>query len=317
MCWRRSWLEAARWGSAGIRGRLLALAGVLGGSSACVRRSCVAGVAGAVAAASASCSFCCWSSLSVSLAAVELSGAAAACQSTYLLALFSRFLGRRVTRCSGCIGACCSVSVEAAFLLFLLDFFVAGVCRLSRYRSWQRRHRSMRLSCSFSTFGRRRCAKYRSRRPDRRRARICSCLCFFLFLLGGCGRGLIVRRFAAWGIASALIPDMTNNMQSTIIHVLSLFCSLFMISSSRRTGRGFSGSAPQGVWGTSRPVCGATIMTLRRIGVNLGNPGASWDLAKSLAGLTGLHSISPYETVPCYVLPTLARRCKSTSLHTM
>ena len=38
---------------------------------------------------------------------------------------------------------------------------------------------------------------------------------------------------AAWGLAKALIPDMTNNTQSTIIQALSLFCNLLMISSSR------------------------------------------------------------------------------------
>ena len=75
---------------------------------------------------------------------------------------------------------------------------------------------------------------------------------------------------AAWGLAMALIPDSTNNMQSAIIHVLSLCCSLFMISSLVPDWPWSSGSAPQGVWGASRPVCGATIMTLRRIGVNRG-----------------------------------------------
>jgi len=54
-------------------------------------------------------------------------------------------------------------------------------------------------------------------------------------------------------------------MQNAINHVLSLVCSLLMISSSRfSSGLAWDncGSSPQGVWGVSRPVCGATIMTL-------------------------------------------------------
>jgi len=76
---------------------------------------------------------------------------------------------------------------------------------------------------------------------------------------------------AAWGLARALIPDMTNNTQSTIIQVLSLVCSLVMISSSR-SGLALDNcrSAPLGVGGTSWPVCGATMMTFRPLGVNLG-----------------------------------------------
>jgi hypothetical protein len=35
----------------------------------------------------------------------------------------------------------------------------------------------------------------------------------------------------AWGLAMADIPVSTKNMQSVIVHVLSLMCSLFMISS--------------------------------------------------------------------------------------
>ena len=81
---------------------------------------------------------------------------------------------------------------------------------------------------------------------------------------------------AAWGLAMALIPDMTNNTQKTIIQVLVLFCSLFMISSCSAGLAVAVGSAPQGVWGTSRPVCGATIMTFRRVGVNRGFPLAVW-----------------------------------------
>ena len=123
-----------------------------------------------------------------------------------------------------------AASAEAAFLLFFV--FLAGVAEASVAEA-----ESVDAPTSFFAF-------------------------FFFFLV------VVVEvwssvELAAWGLARALIPEMTNNTQSTIIHVLSLVCSLVMISSSpfRRLALDNFGSAPQGVWGTSRPVCGATIMT--------------------------------------------------------
>ena len=132
-----------------------------------------------------------------------------------------------------------AASVEAGFLLFFDFDFLAVVSEVSVAADW-----SDALASVFA---------------------------FFFFFLVVVVEVWSSVELAAWGLARALIPDITNNMQSTIIHVLSLVCSLVMISSSR-SGLALNNcrSAPQGVWGASRPVCGATIMTFRPMGVNLG-----------------------------------------------
>ena len=60
-----------------------------------------------------------------------------------------------------------------------------------------------------------------------------SVFAFFFFFFVVVVEVLSSVEAAAWGLARALIPDMTNTMQSTIIHMLNLVCSLLMISSSR------------------------------------------------------------------------------------
>ena len=75
---------------------------------------------------------------------------------------------------------------------------------------------------------------------------------------------------AACGLARADSPDNTNNMPSTIIHVLNLVCILLMISSftgvigSRRILLPGAPGKPHGL------PSGATIMTLRPRTVNPG-----------------------------------------------
>src|ERR1700690_2560004 len=64
----------------------------------------------------------------------------------------------------------------------------------------------------------------------------------------------------------AEIPLSTKNMQSAMVHVPSLVCSLLMISSLVSAGR----SLPQGRCGASRLAGGGNIMTLRLIRVNRG-----------------------------------------------
>ena len=92
-----------------------------------------------------------------------------------------------------------AVLVESAFLLFF-DFFLAVVVvEVSAAVDW-----SADALASFFVF-------------------------FFFFLL------VVVEAWSsvelAWGLAMAEIPLSTKNMQSAMVHILSLVCSLFMISS--------------------------------------------------------------------------------------
>ena len=234
-------------GGAGIRGRLLALASLLGRSCAACR-CCVplwleqlpalrwrrTGIGGCL------------------LALASLLGGVAWCLLEAVPAWQLRLLLR--LSCSSCwffsplrvAGGCRSIG--------------AGSCGISR--------------CGFLALLRflgRWLPKRRSRRPDRR-PRLASVFVFFFFFLV-----VVVELWSSVELPPGAwpgreIPDSTNNMQSAIIHVLSLVCSLLMISSSR-SGLAVNncGSAASGRLGASRPACGATIMTLRPVGVNQGN----------------------------------------------
>jgi hypothetical protein len=95
---------------------------------------------------------------------------------------------------------------------------------------------------------------------------------------------------AACGLPRAEIPDRTNNMQSAIIHVLSLVCSLLIISSLVRLispGLPITTAEvnPQGVQGASRHASGGNIMTLQPIRVNSGKRNSE-GLESGLFGVT-------------------------------
>jgi hypothetical protein len=192
-----------------------------------------AGAAGSVAAVSA---FLLFFDPPAAVELSELAVAASAEASFFFLRDFFDPVSLAVAAVSVLAAA---ASVEAAFLLFFDFDFLAVVSEVSVAADW-----SDALASVFA---------------------------FFFFFLVVVVEVWSSVELAAWGLARALIPDITKNMQSTIIHVLSLVCSLVMISSSR-SGLALNNcrSAPQGVWGASRPVCGATIMTFRPMGVNLG-----------------------------------------------
>jgi len=90
-----------------------------------------------------------------------------------------------------------SVALDSAFLLFV-DFFLAVVVEAVAADS------SADALASFFVF-------------------------FFFFLLVAVEAWSSVE--VAWGRAMAEIPLSTKNMQSAMVHILSLVCSLFMISS--------------------------------------------------------------------------------------
>ena len=75
---------------------------------------------------------------------------------------------------------------------------------------------------------------------------LASAFAFFFFFLV-----VVVEAWSsvelAWGFARAEIPVSTKNMQSVMVHVLSLMCSLLMISSLvPDQPLGECGSLPQG-----------------------------------------------------------------------
>ena len=95
---------------------------------------------------------------------------------------------------------------------------------------------------------------------------------FFFFLL------VVVEAWSsvelAWGLAMAEIPLSTKNMQSAMVHILSLVCSLFMISSLvPDRSQGTAEACLRGAEALPDRPQRATIMTLRPPGVNQGFPG--------------------------------------------
>jgi hypothetical protein len=115
-----------------------------------------------------------------------------------------------------------AAALESLFLLFFLDF-LAGLDKVSEEAAvWS----SAALAALFAFF-----------------------FFFLVVVVEGWSSGEL-----AWNLAKAEIPDRTNSRQSAIVHVLSLVCSLLMISSLVPKLPGWAG---------------ATIMTLHLIGVNL------------------------------------------------
>ena len=97
-------------------------------------------------------------------------------------------------------------------------------------QSWPHRWRWIPLSCSSSIFSWR-WWKLKCPRPlTGRRMRLRPVFVFFFFFLV-----VVVEAWSsvelAWGLAMAEIPLSTKNMQSAMVHILSLVCSLLMISS--------------------------------------------------------------------------------------
>jgi hypothetical protein len=141
------------------------------------------------------------------LAAVELSELAVAASAEASFFFLWDFFDPESLAVAAVSVPAAAASVEAAFLLFFDFDFLAGVSEVSV-------------------------------EADLSADPLVSVFAFvFFFLLVVVVEVWSSAELAAWGLAKALIPDMTNNMQSPIIHVLSLVCSLVMISSSRfRTG---------------------------------------------------------------------------------
>lgn len=193
-----------------------------------------AAVADSVAAASAFLLFFWLFFDPASLVAVEVSelAVAASAEASFLLFLWDFFdpVSLAAAEISELPAA---VSAEAAFLLFLLDFFAFVSLAVA-----------VSVDSAFLLF-----FDFLAEVAEVsvEAAESVDALVFAFFFLVVVVEVWSSAELAAWGLAKALIPDITNNTQSTVTHVLSLVCSLVMISLSRfRLALNNFGSSPPG-----------------------------------------------------------------------